>query len=93
MEKRIWTGRSGRLYLELTEEQVVLICTSGSNDAAVAEVAREGYVGKQLDVIPDRMKIAELLETGIWDDFSDEGENNERLLWLAAWDIFDEMEV
>ena len=93
MEKRIWTGRSGRLYLELTEEQITLICTSGGNDAAVAEVCGEKGIRQQLDAIPSKEKTAALRGFGDWDDFSGEAENNERLLWVAAWDIFDETEV
>ena len=42
---------------------------------------------KQLAKITDERLIKELKEYGCWEDFSDREENEQRIIWIAAGDI------
>ncbi len=82
------------LYHEigLKIEDVKAIAQSGSNDDAVREVAKEQYIQDQLKDLSDRWLISAA------DGLCDSPENNTNrqaaiawLVWMAAWDIFEEM--
>ncbi len=78
--------------IELPEHIVDSICVSGANDIAVAEAM-------ELDVIKDQLKDIdsddlrkELSQYGAWDEeqLNDHDNNLQRLIWIAAWNIFEE---
>lgn len=82
-----------RFEIELTKAQVTSVCTSGSNDAAVEILINVPKVRRQLNKIdPDAIR-AELREYGAWDDdeLADDDENRRRIIWLAAWNIYDDL--
>lgn len=83
-------------YFELTLfiEQVGAIAQSGPNDVAVAKVLQDDNIIIQLAKISDESLIKVLIEYGCWDDIElqNRSENEARIVWIAAWDIFDSLE-
>lgn len=67
------------------------ICHSGSNDIAVAECMQIPEVKAELSEIDPEALRKELDQYGTWDNtqLQDHEANLERILWVAAWDIFD----
>lgn len=76
-----------RFELELSPICVRDCATSGPNDEAVAYWT--GAYKKRLSHISDTDLVEELLEYGAWDadDLADRKSNEERILWIAAWNI------
>jgi hypothetical protein len=76
-------------------EAILDICHSGDNSESIScwvdvvkELAdKDGFTNRPT---PDTIR-KELSEYGAWDDgeLADDEQNWHRLLWIAAWDIFD----
>lgn len=80
------------IELGLTEEDVNYICHSGSNDSEVAEVTQEYYVQEQLKKY-DEDKLMKAVKAYITDNLEDidtRQKKEEYVVWLVAWNIFDE---
>lgn len=85
-----------RFELRISGEAVTDICHSGSNDEAVdywkdkvmEQVITDDFANKPT---PDTIR-AELKEYGAWDgkELADDELNWQRLVWIAAWNIFDD---
>lgn len=88
-----WSTSSGRIELRIAIEDVRRIARSGQNDADVAEVSKRPYMAKQLTKIEPELLVSELREYGAWEDseLGDHAQNLQRVLWIAAWDVFEEM--
>ena len=82
-----WSSSSGRVELEIPVEAVEDIAQSGRNDEAVSfwlpKIDFSSYTEEVLN--------AELYEYGL-DDSDSRQHIEERLLWIAAWDIAEEAE-
>lgn len=82
--------------LRLPGEAVEEIAQSGANDAAVShwapliaeQVTKDNFPNRPT---PEKIR-AELKEHGAWntEELANDAKNWERLVWLAAWDIFEE---
>lgn len=90
---RWWSTSSGRIELRIAIEDVRQIARSGDNEADVIEVSKRPYMAKQLTKIKPEVLAEELREYGGWDDdkLNDNAQNLQRILWIAAWDVFEEM--
>lgn len=89
-EELIWyTSGSGIIEFQLSVLCVNDIAQQGSNDSAVR------YWEERIDLshIPAAAIRDELDEYGCWhdDELADELQNRRRLIWLAAWDIAEEV--
>lgn len=78
--------------IDLEQDAIDAIARPGPNDADVAHVAGLDYVKAQTDKIPPETLRRHLTEYGAWDDaeLADHVQNVRRLIWLAAWDAFEE---
>ena len=78
--------------LEFTQDDIDAICTSGANDIAVKEWATQNAT--QLDRLSDDNIKKELREYGCWSEaeLSNMTKSKQRLAWILAWNLFDEME-
>lgn len=77
--------------IKIFTKDVKNVCHSGDNEPAVNDLMNKPYIKKQLHSL-DKEKIKkELKEYGAWDEIelSDHKNNLMRLLWLAAWDIYE----
>lgn len=82
-----------RFEIELTREQADTGSHKGRCDEDVAALVREPEIVSQLDAInPDTLR-AELKEYGAWDanELADDAQNRQRIVWLAAGQISDEL--
>ena len=85
-----------RFELRLPGQAIMDICQSGDNGPAVdfwadkiaAQVEADGFT---LRPTPEKIR-AELAEQGAWDDaeLADDAANWRRLVWCAAWNIFED---
>lgn len=80
------------IELELTEEVVNLICHSGDNTEDVKRCLELPEIAEQINKLDPKKIATELKEYGAWDDneLQNEQDNKERILWVGAWNIFDE---
>lgn len=78
--------------LGLTEEDIVYICHSGSNDSEVAEVTQKDYVQEQLKKYDEEalMQAVKAYITDNLEDIDTRQKKEEYVVWLIAWNIFDE---
>lgn len=91
MERTIYTYVDN-IELYLQEEHVSMICHSGSNDAECRVVAAMPYISEQLKNTSDSV-IKDAIESyGIEIGQKSEAELREYLVWIAAWNIFDDEE-
>lgn len=85
------TAYFNRFSLNLPDECVEDCAHQGPCDEGV-----NAWVGKIdfSEIDPDKIR-AELRETGGWDSekLQDEEENKKRILWIAAWNIREEMRL
>lgn len=99
--KALYWASCNNLQLLVPGQAVLDICRSGSNDAAVAdhldEVQRLADDLYQDDLTNPWRPTAEnirreLKEYGAWDDseLTDDKQNWSRLLWIAAWNIYED---
>lgn len=91
MPTQHWCTGSGRINLEMTQEQAESCSHSGSCDDDVAALSREPGIAKQLGEMDRALLASELEEYGAWDEteLADHDQNLQRVLWLAAGDIAD----
>jgi hypothetical protein len=92
--KLYWASGNG-LEFRIPGEAILDIAQSGRNDEAVAawvdavrdQAERDNFPNGPT---PDSIR-RELAEYGAWDDeeLADDEQNWHRLLWIAAWDVFD----
>lgn len=78
--------------LGLTEEDIVYICNSGSNDLEIAEVTQKDYVQEQLKKY-DEEALMQAIKAYITDNLENidtRQKKEEYVVWLIAWNIFDE---
>lgn len=78
--------------LGLTEEDIVYICHSGSNDSEVAEVTQKDYVQEQLKKYDEEalMRAVKAYITDNLEDIDTWQKKEEYVVWLVAWNIFEE---
>lgn len=78
-----------RFDLELSRAEARAASASGPVDSAVATLTRRARIQAQLATIPDPDLTAELGEFGAWspDELADRGENERRIVWVAAGQI------
>lgn len=91
-DNRYFSTSSGRIELAMTLEQAQSASHQGQCDDDVRALSAEPAIAAQLEAINPQLLIDELREWGAWDDeeLADHDQNLQRLLWLAAWDIFEE---
>lgn len=84
-----FTNSSGLVNILLPGGAVLDIAQSGPADTAVALWRTDERIAKELEEITDEELRNDLREYGAWDDeeLEDREANLDRLLWLAAWDI------
>lgn len=95
-QSKLYWASFNRFEFRLSGAAVTDICRSGSNDEAVdywkdkvmEQVATDDFPNKPT---PDSIR-EELKEYGAWDDeeLADNDANWQRLVWVAAWNIFDD---
>ena len=80
------------IELGLTEEDVNYICHSGSNDSEVAEVTQKDYVQEQLKKYDEDelMKAVKAYITDNLEDIDTRQKKEKYVVWLVAWNIFEE---
>lgn len=84
-----------RFEFRIPGQAIIDICHSGPNDSDVAAWLDKVLQQVEMDNFPRKPTLGkireELDEYGAWDDTEllDETMNWQRLLWLAAWDIFE----
>lgn len=88
MKTKTITAYFNYFNITLPLEAVQACSHQGSCDADVKEWARK----INLDIPPDKIR-AELKEYGAWDseELQDDTANKERIIWLAAGNIMDEI--
>lgn len=86
-----FTTSSGRIELQLTQDDVDMGYHSGSCDESIAELRRAPHIAAQLNDIDAETLRQELKEYGAWDadELADHDANQSRILWLACGDLFD----
>ena len=86
-----FTTTSGRIELQLTQDDVDKGYHQGACDNDIAELRRAPRIAAQLDAIDPALLRSELKEWGVWDaeQLADHDENQSRILWLACGDLFD----
>jgi len=79
------------IELELPRDCIEAICQPGSNDAAVSEWVQAPAIATQLCRLTPLDAARILYGYGAWDvsELADYRTNLERLLWLAAWDAYE----
>lgn len=94
---KLYWARGNYLEFVLPGEAVLDICQAGSNDAAVeywAPRIRRYPFGSDYCWAPTPESVRkELSEYGAWsdDELANDSKNWERLVWLMAWDICDDL--
>lgn len=86
-----WSSSSGRIELELTQDDIETGYHQGQCDDDIAYLRQQPHISKQLDAIDPDLLRRELAEWGAWDDeeLADHDDNLSRILWLACGDLFD----
>lgn len=80
--------------IKMTREQAYSASHPGPCDEDVKALLKDARIGIQLDRIgPDKIR-AELKEWGAWDEqeLADNEANKERIVWIAAGNIREEVE-
>lgn len=87
-----WTTGSGRIGLQLTEDQAASGYHTGACDDDISALSRDPAIAIQLAALDVALVASELGEYGAWDDdeLADHDQNLQRVLWLACADIHDE---
>jgi len=84
-----------RFSISMTKDMALSCSHQGACDEDVAYAVRVPRIRRQLDRIDPEDIRAELKETGAWDaeELSDDENNRERIVWIAAGNIKDEMQA
>lgn len=94
MELKEWFAGSGRpLTLKMTIDDAESAAHQGQCDADVKALSERQDIAAQLAAMDKDVLAAELKEYGAWDEkeLADHDQNLQRILWLAASDILDEL--
>lgn len=94
MARKHWfSTSSGRIELQMTAAQARGTSHQGQCDADVAALALEPSIAKQLSKLDPVLLAAELREYGAWEprELADHQQNLQRILWIAAGDIREEL--
>ena len=91
MERRLYTYVDN-VELYLHAEDVAMICHSGSNDAECREVSSMPYMVEQLNRISYDTMMDAIESYGIELEDKDLPDLYDYMVWIAAWNIFDEEE-
>lgn len=92
--KRVWWSSScGRIELQMTPEQAQGAHHQGQCDEDVRALSEEPDIAAQLAAIQPDVLARELREHGAWEDseLADHEQNLQRVLWIAAGDICEEL--
>jgi len=75
--------------IEMTKQQALGASGAGACDDAIAALAKNKKIKKQLDALPIYSVATELRQYGAWEDeeLSDTEQNKLRILWCAACNI------
>lgn len=78
-----------RFDIEMTRDQALSASHSGSCDNNVKEVLKDPKIKEQLKKISDGDLISVLKDYGAWDtgELSSRESNEERIIWIAACNI------
>ncbi|MGF6599819.1 hypothetical protein P3T23_004553 [Paraburkholderia sp. GAS448] len=89
-----WLSGCGRIYLQMTDGQARAAHHPGPCDADVVALSREREIREQLDVVDPATLREVLKEYGAWnaEELADHEQNLQRVLWLAAGDIAEEVD-
>lgn len=84
---KTYFAQFNRFEIELTDEAVREICHPGDNEPAILAHLASAIFHR---ATPDTIR-AELAEYGAWDDeeLGDDERNKIRIVWQAAWDIYE----
>ena len=94
MKRTLWyTSIRGKIELQMTEEQAKSASHQGPCDEDVMELSKVPEIAEQLTKIDPVVLRSELREYGVWDteELTDHDQNLQRLLWIAASDIGEEL--
>ena len=82
-----------RFEIKMTRKQAESASHPGPCDNDVRDLLNDPGIKRQLDKINHATISAELRECGAWDDLElkDEQANRERITWIAACDIIEEI--
>lgn len=81
------------LDLEIKRDDALAVAEPGcDNGEAVAWLAEQPYIVAQLKAIPEQDIKAALRSWGFTDN-DDNERNTIRLLWIAAWNIYDTVQI
>jgi hypothetical protein len=88
-----WTESLGRIELQMTRVQAESCSHPGPCDDDVSALRKVPAIKRQLDKLKPDVVAACLKETGGWgvEELSDHEANLDRLLWIAACDISEEL--
>ncbi len=88
-----WSCSSGRIELQITEDQAANASHQGQCDDDVRALSCEPNIKKQLDALDPLLVTKELSEYGAWsdDELADHEQNLQRLLWIACNDIMEDL--
>jgi hypothetical protein len=88
-----FTSSSGHIELEMTKAQAKSASHQGQCDEDVSGLSRVPAIARQLDKIDPTLLRDELREYGAWEDdeLADHDQNLQRILWLAAGDIVEDL--
>ena len=80
-----------RFELQMTRAQAESASHQGACDADVLALSRVPAIAKQIANIDPMALALELKESGAWDvdELSDNTQNRQRILWIAAGNIVD----
>lgn len=89
-----WTTGSGKIELNITKAQAQSAAHQGRCDNDVKALSEVPAIRRQLAKLDPALVSAELREYGAWDDAerADHEQNLQRILWIAASDIREEVQ-
>ena len=82
---------SGTIEIPITGKLIKEICTIGSNDASVEKACKHWRVKEKLAKYTDEELAEELSKYGTLDEdeLKNRKDNEARIVWSLAWDVFD----
>lgn len=91
--KHWFSSSSGRIELCMTADDAHGASHQGQCDDDVRALSRDPEIAAQLERIDPALLAAELKEYGAWEphELADHKQNLQRILWLAAGDITEEL--
>jgi len=88
----MWTSFN-RFEIQMTKKQALSASHSGDCESDVNSLLKLPAIKQQLKKIPDDTLQDELREYGAWDDeqLKNRHDNEQRIIWLAAGNIADDL--